>query len=150
MYKTSALPTELHVRITYAIIFCLQLQIYHLYRCYKNEYIIKFNIFEKYIILSYLCRKRTPNNIFISERIIENINACKKLLTKNPGTIYAANKISNAFITSENNPRVIIVKGSVISKMIGRINKFIAARITAKTKAAIIVVCTPGTIYAAV
>ncbi len=62
--------------------------------------------------------------------------------------MYAANNTSSAFITSENNPRVIIVKGSVISKMIGRINRFIEARITAKIKAAIIVVCTPGTIYA--
>ncbi len=87
--------------------------------------------------------------MFISERIIEKMNACQNPAIENPGTIYAASNTSPAFITSAKKPSVMKVSGNAIIEITGRTNRFITASTTAKINAGIIVVCTPGTTYEA-
>ncbi len=90
-----------------------------------------------------------PNSILISESTIEKMKACQKLAIENPDTKYAANKTSPAFIISEKSPKVMKVNGSAISEIIGRMKRFINASTAANTNIGTMVVCTPGTIYAA-
>ncbi len=82
------------------------------------------------------------------ESTIEKMNACQKPAIENPGTMYAANNTSPAFIISAKNPNVMKVSGRAIIEIIGRTSKFIIASTIAKINIDMIVVCTPGTIYA--
>ena len=82
----------------------------------------------------------------MSDKTIENHRAVQKPATLNPGTILAAKIINNAFITSENSPRVSIVKGSAIIFTTGLIKTFITPRTTARTIEPSKVTVTPGII----
>jgi len=99
--------------------------------------------------LYYPFRNRTPNSMFISERIIAKMKACQNPAIENPGTIYAASNTIPAFITSAKKPSVMKVSGNAIIEITGRTNKFITVSTAAKIKAGITVVCTPGTTYVA-
>lgn len=89
------------------------------------------------------------NNVLINETISENKRAVQNPDTEKSGTIIAANKISNALITRENNPSVTIVIGKVKIKIIGLINILIIPSTIARIKAPSTVTVTPGNKYAA-
>ncbi len=65
--------------------------------------------------------------------------------TLNPGTRFAAKRITNALITNVNKPKVKMLIGSVRIRRTGLMNALIMPKTTAATKAATkLATCTPG------
>lgn len=82
--------------------------------------------------------------------MIANQNAGQKPVTENPGTIYDANITNKALIMRENIPSVKIFSGSVSKKTIGFMNTLIRPSTTARTRAPMGVIITPGIKYAVI
>lgn len=79
------------------------------------------------------------------DKTILNIRAHQKESTLNPGTKFAAKRITNALITNVNKPKVRIFIGSVRIRRTGLMIALIMPKTTAATKAATkLVTCTPG------
>lgn len=64
-----------------------------------------------------------------------NIRAHQNPSTVNPGTRLAARRITTAFITNANNPKVKIVIGRVRIRRMGFMNALMIPKTTATTKA---------------
>jgi len=69
------------------------------------------------------------------DKTMLNIRAHQNESTLNPGTREAARRITNAFITNVNNPKVRIVIGSVRIRRTGFMNALIIPKTTAATRA---------------
>ena len=83
----------------------------------------------------------SPNIPFImdceTDNMILKIKAVQKVSTLNPPTILVHNKIISALITNKNNPKVIIVTGSVSMTNIGLIKILSNPKTTATIKAVV-------------
>lgn len=84
------------------------------------------------------------SNPFNNDIAIEKKSAVQNPSTEKSGTILAASIISNALITREKSPKVIIVSGRVRIVIIGLIKILIAPSTTASTMAPTRVTVTPG------
>ena len=103
------------------------------------------------MVTRYLSKSYTdlfPNpfakSVLTSDTITEKNNAVQKPPIANPGTIFAASKISSAFKTNEKSPNVTIFNGSVSNLKIGRKKTLIIPNTTASTTAPITVEVAPG------
>ena len=69
------------------------------------------------------------------DKTILNIRAHQNPSTLNPGTRFAASKITTALITNVNKPKVIIFIGRVRIRSMGLINALMIPKTTAATRA---------------